>query len=616
MTPVETPAPIDGTVPGRPGSAGKGAGRSPGPAAGRPSSDAGPSREVLARFLSPSKAPARIGNLVYLVGIVDVLSVTLRPLRGRLHNVAQALPGGLTAAATATTIVVGILLVLLGHSVKRRKRRAWLATVVLLAVGLASHVLHGPSAFVRHPVPAVLTVLGLVLLVLYRREFTAQGDPTTRWRALWMGLLLLAVSTVLGLALLVVDSRAMEGGWPGLGTALAYVLQGFVGVSGDITWRAPHETTGDAVDAVLLGLGLMTALTTGWLYFRSPNQPATMSSEDDAQVRALLAAHPDSLGYFATREDKSLVWSESRKACIGYRVVGGTMLAGGDPIGDPEAWPGAITAYLKMADDHGWTPAVLGCSERGGRTWNRLTGFQVLEIGDEAVVDTSAFSLDGRPMRNVRQMVNRIRRQGYETSMTRVRDLPAEVREQALHDADRWRTGGTERGFSMATSRVMDAERDGDDVVILATRDGVVDGMLQFVPWGPDGMSLDLMRRNPAADPGINELLIVDALAGAPDLGISRVSLNFAMFRSTFERGERLGAGPVLRAWRRVLIIGNRWFQLESLYRFNAKFQPTWVPRFVVYPTVRDLARVSLAMGQAEAFIVFPTLSWPLRGGR
>ena len=46
----------------------------------------------------------------------------------------------------------------------------------------------------------------------------------------------------------------------------------------------------------------------------------------------------DSLGYFATRRDKSAVFSPSGKAAITYRVVNGVSLASGDPIGDPEAW--------------------------------------------------------------------------------------------------------------------------------------------------------------------------------------------------------------------------------------------------------------------------------------
>jgi lysyl-tRNA synthetase class 2 len=85
-------------------------------------------------------------------------------------------------------------------------------------------------------------------------------------------------------------------------------------------------------------------------------------------------------------------------------------------------------------------------------------------------------------------------------------------------------------------------------------------------------------------------------------LGVRRVSLNFAMFRAALERGERIGAGPVARLWAKALRLGSRWWQIETLYRFNAKFQPEWVPRFLVFPVVRDLPRVALAAMEAEGF--------------
>ena len=99
------------------------------------------------------------------------------------------------------------------------------------------------------------------------------------------------------------------------------------------------------------------------------------------------------------------------------------------------------------------------------------------------------------------------------------------------------------------------------------------------------------------------------ALQEAPALGITRVSLNFAMFRSALARGERIGAGPVLRGWRGLLVFLSRWFQIESLYKFNEKFQPDWVPRFLVFPNSRDLPRIGFAIMQAEGFV---TLSLPL----
>ena len=85
------------------------------------------------------------------------------------------------------------------------------------------------------------------------------------------------------------------------------------------------------------------------------------------------------------------------------------------------------------------------------------------------------------------------------------------------------------------------------------------------------------------------------------------MSLNFAVFRSVFARGERLGAGPVLRIWRSVLLWASRFWQIESLYRANAKYQPEWVPRFVCFRSSADLPRVSVAALRAEAFLVAPT---------
>ena len=191
------------------------------------------------------------------------------------------------------------------------------------------------------------------------------------------------------------------------------------------------------------------------------------------------------------------------------------MLASGDPVGDPEAWPGAMAVFLKEAQAHAWTPAVIGCSEKAGQVWCRHTGFAALELGDEAVVDVDTFTLEGRAMRNVRQMVKRIERAGYTTDVVRARDVSDGERRRALADAAAWRSSETERGFSMALGRVIDPP-DPDCVWVVARQDGVMRAFLQFVPWGADGMSLDLMRRDRTAEPGVNELLIVHALAKAP----------------------------------------------------------------------------------------------------
>jgi lysyl-tRNA synthetase, class II len=545
-----------------------------------------------------SRAPAVVGALTYVVGFADIATGMSIGWRHRLHPLTDVLPG-VFAAASAVTVVSGILLLLLAHALRRRKRRAWRAALALLAFSVVLHTVKFEF------VPLLMSLVLLVALIVYRDEFGALGDPRTRWRAVRVFVILSVVSFVVGVLMVFLLRHHVVGGPPSLASIVNEVLAGLLGFSGSLAFRP--DRLNDLNDFVLTALGLMTALTTIYLALRAPEPRPELTDADEASMRALLGRSPDSLGYFNLRRDKSVVWSESGKAAIAYRVVSGVMLASGDPLGDPEAWPGAIMRFQAEAELHAWTPAVIGCSERAGVIWCRETGFSALELGDEAVVDVAAFSLEGRPMRNVRQMVKRIERAGYTTEVMRAADISEGERRRALIDADSWRGTETERGFSMALGRLVDPV-DPDCVFAVARQDGVMRAFLQFVPWGPDGMSLDLMRRDRTADAGVNELLIVDALTLCPELGVNRVSLNFAVFRSTLERGERLGAGPFLKGWRKVLLFASRWFQIESLYRFNAKFQPTWVPRFIVYPATRDLPRIAVAALEAEAFLTWPHL--------
>ena len=550
-------------------------------------------------ILTASRAPRLVGNLTYLVGLIDLLTGLLHSMRVRLHVVTEVLPGALSDAAAAATIVSGVFLLVLAHSLKRRKRRAWRAVVALLALSVVLH------AVKTDPAAALLSLVGLVVVVHNRAEFRALGDPTTRWRAVRAFVVLLAVSMGTGMLVIWLNRDAVVGGFPGFGALVTELAYGAVGANGPLQFS--RDRAGDIVGATLLGLGLMTLLTPVYLALRPPEPRPELTHADEEQLRQILARQDDSLGYFNTRRDKSVVWSTSRKAAVAYRVVSGVMLASGDPVGDAEAWPGAIRAFLEEADAHAWTPAVLGCSEVAGKVWVRETGFSALELGDEAVVDATVFTLQGRAMRNVRQMVGRVARAGYAVDVRRVRDVAPEVRRQAMADAAAWRSADTERGFSMALGRLLD-ESDPECVFVAARQDGVVRAFLQFVPWGTDGMSLDIMRRDSSADGGVNELMIAEALRLAPALGVRRMSLNFAAFRSALERGERLGAGPVLRLWRRALLFASRWLQIESLYRFNTKFQPAWQPRFLVYPSGSHLPRVGLAALEAEAFLTWPKL--------
>jgi lysyl-tRNA synthetase, class II len=48
--------------------------------------------------------------------------------------------------------------------------------------------------------------------------------------------------------------------------------------------------------------------------------------------------------------------------------------------------------------------------------------------------------------------------------------------------------------------------------------------------------------------------------------------------------------------------------QLESLWRFNAKYRPSWVPRYVILGSIDALASQGLVMADAEGITELPVL--------
>src|SRR5215813_12230713 len=546
--------------------------------------------------------PITTGWLCLLIGLADIAGVAIPSLNlhHRLHRIAPFVPGTMTNVTSTATVIIGLLLLMLSHGLRRRKRRAWQAVTLLLAFSVIIHAVHAP-----YRGQGIAAAIVLAVLLFFAGEFYAVGDPRTRWRAAGVFAGLVAADAAIGLTYMLLARRlAMDYSfWQ----RTVHVVYGLVGVSGPV--RFVPDARADMFNLLTSALGVFTLLVTAYLFLRPAEPRARLSEADSRQITGLLSRYGDrdSLGYFALRHDKSVIWSPSGKSCIGYRVVSGVMLASGDPIGDPEAWPGVMRAFLDEAARHAWVPAVMGCSELGAEIWCREGGLTALELGDEAVVEVADFSLKGRQMRNVRQMAARVCRQGYVAEVRRLADVPPEESARLISRADSWRGSPTERGFSMALGRV-GGPGDGDCVIATATENGVLRGLLHFVPWGSDGLSLDLMRRERTAQPGVNDFLIVETIKAAQELGIKRVSLNFAVFRSTLARGERIGAGPVLRAWRSILLFASRWFQIESLYKFNAKFCPAWVPRFLVFSGTKDAPRVAIAALEAEAFLVWPTL--------
>ena len=542
--------------------------------------------------------PIWIGRVTFLVGLFDILTNVFHKFRKPVHKLDNVIPVFLNGSALATAIFTGLILMILARGLVRRKRRAWVLALIILVINLATELFRSN----HHPDQIGVTVVSILMLGAFHKSFYAKSDPSTRFQPLIGFAIAVVVFFIASLLLLKFRNQDEIVGTPSIKNIFLFIIEGFIGVTGPIKFTSERVT--DLTAFTLGTFGVFTLVVPLWLYIRRVKPIPKMSDDDLNQVRTLIKhdLEQDSLGYFATRRDKSVIWALNRKAGIAYRVQGGVMLASGDPFGEYSLWPDAIAEFIKVADEYAWTPAVMGCSDRGGEVWVEHAGMIAIDIGDEAIIAVKDFTLEGRPMANVRQMVNRIKRKGYSCTTHKWSELDEPTRNNLRKLGHEWRYGVAERGFSMSMDRFGE-DSDPDAYITIAWLEGQIKGLQYYVPWTTNGLSLDRMQRERGTDPGVNELMIVESVEYARTNNLANVSLNFAAFRSLFERADKISAGPITRGMRNLIRFSSNFFQVESLYRFNAKFQPGWETRYVLYPRAADLPKVGWAALRAEKFI-------------
>ena len=551
--------------------------------------------------------PAAAGWILGVIATAALLS-SVSPLIRHLTSVPRQFIDDYLFNFPDTSFAWAFALAVMAGALAARKRIAWWVLVAILAVAVGFDVVslteEAGTRFERvgEYLGLGFHIAAIAVLILARGEFWAR----VRRGALLKAAAVLVAGNVVGIllswGLLQLFPGSLEPGY-----RLAYAVNrvsGFATATSNLFAGRP-PTILNALFGLFGALALMAAAV---VLFQSQRADNALTGEDELAIRALLNTYGknDSLGYFATRRDKSVIFAPNGRAAITYRVEVGVCLASGDPVGDPRAWPQAIAAWLALCEAYGWAPGVMGASATAAQAFN-AAGLSALQLGDEAILYPDRFRLSGPEMKPVRQAVTRARRTGVTVRLRRHRELSAAEMAEVIRRADAWRDTETERGFSMALGRLGDSA-DGDCLLVEALdgTDGPVVGMLSFVPWGGNGLSLDLMRRSPQSPNGTVELMVSDVLQRADTIGVSRVSLNFAMFRSAFEQGSQLGAGPVARLWRALLVFFSRWWQLETLYRSNMKYQPEWVPRYACYEDARLIPRVGVASVIAEGFLVLP----------
>lgn len=525
----------------------------------------------------------RLVTLVTLLsGFLNLISL-VRPLS--LAPAFIDLP--LVAASRLLMLLVGLALVVSAVNVYRRRRLAYYVVLALAVAATLAQVSARPD-----PVGLVGPLLLLLLLAGTRHLFTTRtGRPDLGRTLVRIGLALLAALTYGTVGFWWLGSRDFGQAFSPAASiveTLRYLLllgdPALVVETASGRWFLQSLTW---VTVFLLAYVLYS-------FFRPIAYQLNTRPHERARAEALLKLYGRSgMDYFKLWPDKSYFFSSEGDCVVAYGVSGSFAVVLGDPVGPADKIEEATAEFLAFCQENGWGTAFHNVLPDFLPVYETL-GLRRLQIGEEALVDLTAFTLQGKRGRWLRKTVNKLEREGITLELIPP-PLPEAVLAEAQKVSDAWLAipGRRERTFTLG--RFIREYVQQTPLLVAREASGRMVAFINIIPsYAPGQATADLMRQRSDAPNGIMDYLFIKLFAYNKAQGFGSFSLGLAPLSGYEEIGEEATLEEkVLRSLSQHLEF---LFRFSGLRQYKGKFATGWQPHYTMYRSPLDLPRYEKAL--------------------
>jgi phosphatidylglycerol lysyltransferase len=509
--------------------------------------------------------------LTFVLGVINIISAVGRPLPSRVVFLQSVFSTDILIFSRSFVLVVGLLLLILSYQLTQRSRTAWFFAVYLVTASFFTHLTKGFDFE-----EATFAFFVLIILIISRNQYQVRHRFQNFRSSLNNIAIVVSSVFVFGiLGFFFLDKRYFGESFY-LIDAVHNWGQIFFGFGGSDL--KPHSYFAIIFIKIINFTGIFTVLYAFYSIFRPAYYYSQERPDELAMVNSLIQKYgKDSLDYFKKYHDKNFFIARNTEGFLSFKQVNRFVVVLSDPValGSDEVEK-VLGEFIDFCSENGWQPVFVQTEGKYLDIYKKYD-FNKIMMGEEALLNLDAFSLDGPQGKEARYYLNRFKKQGFsfnheEQISTGLFQKLRQVNSEWLslpHYVERTFTEGYFEKSNLENEEIFTITDGGGEVVCFAS-------VINY-PESSTAL-LDLMRRKAEAPSGVMDFLIYSLEKYYKEKGYKHFDLSLAPL-SGIPRESSIPEKTLKFVYNNIKQI----YSFTGLRRFKEKFNPEWKPRYLVY---------------------------------